>query len=121
MTETERNLDLLLGDALAENDKLSKANAYLVNATAFALAEVTTLKKRLTYQDDREGWIGTHSPECWTFGPRHYECALRHIEAIQSALTEEEFRVYCKGVDKLPRDVVLDAPLQMIAKTDDGK
>ena len=43
------------------------------------------------------------------------------IEAIQSALTEEEFRVYCKGVDKLPRDVVLDAPLQMIAKTDDGK
>ena len=43
------------------------------------------------------------------------------IEAIQSALTEEEFRVYCKGFDKLPRDVVLDAPLQMIAKTDDGK
>ena len=82
MTETERNLDLLLGDALAENDKLSKANAYLVNATAFALAEVTTLKKRLTYQDDREGWIGTHSPECWTFGPRHYECALRHINSI---------------------------------------
>ena len=121
MTETERKLDLLLGDALAENDKLSKANAYLVNATAFALAEVATFKKRLKYQDDREGWIGTHSPECWTFGPRHYECALRHIEAIQSALTEEEFRVYCKGVDKLPRDVVLDAPLQMIAKTDDGK
>ena len=121
MTETERKLDLLLGDALAENEKYRKANAYLVNATAFALAEVTTLKKRLKYQDDREGWIGTHSPECWTFGPRHYECALRHIEAIQSALTEEEFRVYCKGVDKLPRDVVLDAPLQMIAKTDDGK
>ena len=100
MTETERNLDLLLGDALAENERL---------------------KRDLKYQDARDGHIGTHGPECWTFGPRHYECALRHIEAIQSALTEEEFRVYCKGVDKLPRDVVLDAPLQMIAKTDDGK
>ena len=127
MTETERKLDLLLGDALAENDKLSKANAYLVNATAFALAEVATLKKRLTYQDDREGWVGTHSPECWTFGPRHYECAIRHITEMatgaikkleEATLTEEEFRVHCKGVDKRPRDVVLDAPLQM---TDDGK
>ncbi len=38
------------------------------------------------------------------------------IEAVQPALTEEEFRVYCKGSDKRPRDVVLDAPLQMIAK-----
>ena len=121
MTETERKLDLLLGDALAENEARRKENAYLVSATSAALAENALLKKRLTYQDDREGWIGTHSPECWTFGPRHYECALRHIEAIQSALTEEEFRVYCKGVDKLPRNVVLDAPLQMIAKTDDGK
>ena len=79
MTETERKLDLLLGDALAENEKYRKANAYLVNATAFALAEVATLKKRLTYQDDREGWVGTHSPECWTFGPRHYDCAIKHI------------------------------------------
>ena len=79
MTETERNLDLLLGDALAENDKLSKAKAYLVNATAFALAEVASFKKRLKYQDD---WIGTHGPECWTFGPRHYECALRHINLM---------------------------------------
>ena len=121
MTETERKLDLLLGDALAENEARRKENAYLVSATSAALAENERLKSRLKYQEDREGWIGTHGPECWTFGPRHYECALRHIEAIQSALTEEEFRVYCKGVDKLPRDVVLDAPLQMIAKTDDGK
>ena len=76
MTETERNLDLLLGDALAENEKLIKA-------TAAALAEVATLKKRLTYQDDREGWVGTHSPECWSFGPRHYECAIRHIKELE--------------------------------------
>jgi hypothetical protein len=34
-------------------------------------------------QDDREGWIGTHSPECWSFGPRHYECAIRRIKELE--------------------------------------
>jgi hypothetical protein len=82
MTETERKLDLLLGDALAENEKYRKANEHLVSATSAALAENALLKKRLKYQDDREGRIGTHSPECWTFGPRHYECALRHINSM---------------------------------------
>ena len=61
MTETERNLDLLLGDALAENERL---------------------KSRLKYQEDRDGWIGTHGPDCWSYGPRHYECAIRHINAM---------------------------------------
>jgi len=82
MTETERKLDLLLGDALAENETYRKANEHLVSATAAALAENATLKLRLTYQDDREGWVGTHSPECWTFGPRHYECAIKHINSM---------------------------------------
>ena len=62
MTETERNLDLLLGDALAENERLRRA---------------------LNYQDDRENnWIGTHGPDCWSWGPKHYECALRHINSM---------------------------------------
>ena len=61
MTETERKLDLLLGDALSENERL---------------------KSRLKYQEDRESWIGTHGPDCWSYGPRHYECALRHINSM---------------------------------------
>lgn len=59
MTEIERQLDLLLGDALAENDRL---------------------RRELKYQEAREGHIGTHGPDCWSWGPRHYECALRHIK-----------------------------------------
>ena len=56
----ERNLDLLLGDAQAENERL---------------------KRELKYQDAQEAHIGTHSPECWSFGPKHYDCAIRHIVA----------------------------------------
>jgi len=58
MTEIERQLDLLLGDALSENERL---------------------KRELKYQDARDGNIGTHGPDCWSWGPKHYECALRHI------------------------------------------
>ncbi len=64
MTETERNLDLLLGDALAENERL---------------------RRELKYQDARDGHIGTHGPDCWAWGPKHYECALRHIGGSNDA------------------------------------
>ena len=82
VTESERQLDLLLGDALTENDKFRAANDHLVKATASALEEITALKKALKYQDDREGHIGTHSDECWAWGPRHYECALRRVAVL---------------------------------------
>jgi hypothetical protein len=64
MTETERKLDLLLGDALAENERL---------------------KSELQSQNLRKGWLDTHSLDCWGWGPRHYECALRHIRGSNDA------------------------------------
>jgi len=62
MTEIERQLDLLLGDALSENERL---------------------RRELKYQEAREGHIGTHGPDCWSYGPRHYECALRRIKELE--------------------------------------
>jgi hypothetical protein len=104
VTETERKLDLLLGDALAENERLKyevKRQEIVIAQLLLAmheggtlrvrdadlllgdaLAENERLKRELKYQDAREGHIGTHGPECWTFGPRHYECAIRHINSM---------------------------------------
>ena len=28
----------------------------------------------------------THSPVCWSWGPRHYECALREIEVLRAEI-----------------------------------
>lgn len=34
----------------------------------------------------------THSHDCWDWGPKHYECALREIERMAEALRELEGR-----------------------------
>ena len=47
-------------------------------------AEIDRLKQQIRYQDQRDGRIGTHSPTCYSFGPHHYECALRKIEELES-------------------------------------
>ncbi len=30
--------------------------------------------------------IGTHSPDCWSLGPRHYDCATRRVAELEAKL-----------------------------------
>lgn len=46
-------------------------------------SEVERLNKALQWEQNRAERIGTHGWGCWSWGPQHYECALRKIRALQ--------------------------------------
>ncbi len=45
-------------------------------------AECDRLTRMLQWEQNRRDRIGTHSDECWKWGPAHYECALAEIERL---------------------------------------
>lgn len=44
--------------------------------------EIERLRKALHYEANRFSRIGTHAPDCWKWGPQHYECALRKVKEM---------------------------------------
>lgn len=48
-------------------------------------AEIARLNKAIHYEQSYLTHIGTHGPDCWKWGPQHYQCALAEIARIHSA------------------------------------
>jgi hypothetical protein len=48
--------------------------------------EIERLRTALRYEENRFQRIGTHGPDCWKWGPSHYECALRHTKELEKQI-----------------------------------
>ena len=55
-----------------------------------AADEIERLSKCLKWQQDRDATVSTHGPECYTWGNRHYECALREIDRLRAVMEQSE-------------------------------
>ena len=63
--------------------------------------EIARLNEALRYEQNQLSRIGTHSEDCWKWGPQHYECAMREIARQRQVIeTWREARIKSHGSDQ---------------------
>lgn len=81
MTEIQRySMFVLAGDLECEVDK----EGHWVRFSDYdqLKAENERMRKALRYEQHLAEHIGTHGPDCWAWGPAHYECLKRRYQLV---------------------------------------
>jgi hypothetical protein len=52
-------------------------------------ADILRLESCITWEQNRDGRIGTHGDDCYKWGSQHYECLLRKFDEINAAKTSQ--------------------------------
>jgi len=71
------------------------------NAREWGVTQIERLTKALHYEENRLNRIGTHGETCFSWGPQHYECAMREIERQRQVIeTWREGYIEQTGTDE---------------------
>lgn len=83
--------------------------------------EIERLRSALRYEQHRSDRVGTHGPDCYAWGPAHWECAMRETERLRAANLDclDHFEQIKAERDRL-RERIERAPMRRCT-SDDGK
>lgn len=89
-----------------------------------AADEIERLRSALRYEQNRSDRIGTHGPDCYTWGPAHYECAMREIDGLSEVAAESELNregiKHAHAELRRLRERIEKAPVGVLSRADVG-
>lgn len=76
-------------------DEAAEFIALARTAVPALIARLEAAEANLKWEQHRAGRIGTHSEDCHTWGPQHYECLLRKFNEAEA----RNATAYAEGVE----------------------